>query len=311
MMWFDALLSAFEYLISVIPATVLGIVLMELLIELGWVQKLGSLTAPFMRFGHLREEVGVSFLVSFGSPTAGNSMVAGLNKKGLIDDKETLIASLVNSFPATFIFVRDLLPVLLILLGTTGFIYLGIVVGVGFFRTAITLILGRFLLSPKKPAVIDWHAEKKKFGAALRDALSTSWAPLRSIIPTMAVAAVIVFQLIDIGFFDMISVYLKGFPALRYLPPESLPVIAAWFASNIGAYTIASKLLADGILSSRDIVIALLVGRVLSSLVRLRFTIPYYTGIFSPKLGMQIMLLATLMQEGLTVIVIVLLVMLW
>ncbi len=173
-MWINALISAFEYLISVIPATVIGIVLMELLIEMGWVQKLGSLTAPFMRFGHLREEVGVSFLVSFGSPTAGNSMVAELNKKGLIDDKETLIASLVNSFPATFIFLRDLLPVLIILLGTTGLIYLGIVVGVGFFRTAITLVLGRFLLPPKKPAIIDWHAGKKKFGTALRDALSTS-----------------------------------------------------------------------------------------------------------------------------------------
>lgn len=88
-------------------------------------------------------------------------------------------------------------------------------------------------------------------------------------------------------------------------------MIAAWFASNIGAYTIASKLLADGILSSKEIVITLLVGRVLSSLVRLRFTIPYYTGIFSPKLGMKIMLLATLMQEGLTVVVIVLLAVLW
>lgn len=310
-MWFDALLAAFGYLISVIPATVIGIVLMELLIELGWVQRLGFVTAPFMRFGHLREEVGVSFLVSFGSPTAGNSMVAELNKKGLIDDKETLIASLVTSFPATFIFVRDLLPILIILLGTTGLIYLGIVVFVGFSKTIITLVLGRFLLPPKKHGAIQQEIKRKKFSAALRDALSTSWTPLRRILPTIAAAAIIVFQLIDMGFFDMISVYLKGLPALRYLPPEGLPVIAAWFASNIGAYTIAGKLLADGILSSKEIVITLLVGRVLSSLVRLRFTIPYYTGIFSPKLGMQIMLLSTLMQEGLTVIVIVLLALLW
>jgi hypothetical protein len=310
-MWVDALLSAFEYFVYVIPATVIGIVLMELLIELGWVQKLGSLTAPFMQFGHLREEVGVSFLVSFGSPTAGNSMVAGLNKKGLMGDTETLIASLVTSFPATFIFVRDLTPVLVILLGTTGLIYLSIVVGVGFFRTAIMLVLGRFLLSPKKPAIIDWHAEKKKFGTALHGALRTSWAPLRNIIPTMAIASIIVFQLVDIGFFDAISVYLKGFSALAYLPPQGLPVIAAWFASNIGAYTIAGRLLADGIMTSKQIVITLLAGRVLSSIVRLRFTIPYYTGIFSPKLGMQIMLLATLMQEGITVIIIVLLAVLW
>ncbi len=284
---------------------------MELLIELGLVQKLGSLTAPFMRFGHLREEVGVSFLVSFGSPTAGNSMVAELNKKGLMDNRETLIASLVTSFPATFIFVRDLTPVLVILLGTTGLVYLGIVVVVGLLRTAITLLAGRILLPPKKSGKIERHAAGMNFSTAFKAAVSTSVAPLQRIIPTMAVAAIIVYQLIDVGFFDIISSYLKGLPVLRSLPAAGLPVIAAWFASNIGAYTIAGRLLTGGILSPKEIVITLLVGRVLSSLVRLRFTIPYYTGIFSPGLGMQIMLLATLMQEGLTMIAIVLLGVLW
>lgn len=55
-MFLAALLSALEYLASVIPATIIGIVLIELLIELGWIQKLGFVTAPFMRFGHTREE---------------------------------------------------------------------------------------------------------------------------------------------------------------------------------------------------------------------------------------------------------------
>jgi len=310
-MWIDALLSALGYLASVIPPTVIGIVLIELLIELGWIQKLGFVTAPFMRFGHLREEVGVSFLASFGSPTAGNSMVAELNKKGLIDRRETIIASLVTSFPATFIFVRDLLPVLIILLGTTGLIYLGIVVAVGFLRTAITLVIGHILLPPKDHPEIKQEIKKKRFNAALRAALRASWTPLKRVLPTMAIAAVIVFQLIDIGFFDMLAVYLRDLPLLGYLPAEGLPIIAAWFASNIGAYTIAGRLLEEGILSQKEIIIALLAGRVLSSLVRLRFTIPYYTGIFSPKLGMQIMLLATLMQEGLTVIIIFLLALLW
>lgn len=266
-MWLDALLLAFQYLLSVIPATLAGIVLMEILIELGWIQRLGFVTAPFMRFGHLREEVGVSFLVSFGSPTAGNSMVAELNKKGLIDNKETLIASLVTSFPATFIFVRDLTPVLVILLGTTGLIYLGIVVGVGLLRTAISLAFGRFLLHNKKIIILGQSIKTKKFSAALQSAILSSWAPLRGIIPTMIIAAIIVFQLIDMGFFDMLSAYLKDLPVLKSLPSPALPVIAAWFASNIGAYTIASKLLTDGIMTSREIVITLLVGRVLSSIV--------------------------------------------
>ncbi len=310
-MWSDALVSAASYLAVVIPPTVIGIVLMELLIELGWIQKLSFVTAPFMHFAHLREEVGISFLASFGSPTAGNSMLAQLNKNGLIDRKETIIASLVNSFPATFIIVRDLLPVLVVLLGTTGLIYLGIVVFVGLLRTAITLVLGRILLPHDKVQVIQQEIKKKDFRTALKDALSVSWIPLRRIIPTMVVAAVIVFLLIDIGFFDMISVYLEGFPALDYIPGEGLPIIAAWFASNIGAYTIASRLLTEGIMSQKEIVITLLVGRVLSSVTRLRFTIPYYMGIFTPRLGMEIMLLATLMQEGLTVIIIILLALFW
>ncbi len=310
-MWNNALILTLEYLFSVIPATITGIVLMELLIELGWIQKLGFFTAPFMHFGHLREEVGVSFLASFGSPTAGNSMIADLNKKGLIDRKETLIASLVTSFPATFIFVRDLLPILIILLGSTGAIYLGIVVGVGLLRTAITLVMGHILLLPKKSPVIPREIKKKKFRQALKSALLASWPSIKNIIPSMVIAAIIVFQLIDAGFFDMISSYMKGLPLPGYLSSEGLPVIAAWFASNVGAYTIAGKLLAEGVLTSRQIIIILLAGRVLSTLVRLRFTIPYYTGIFSPDLGMQIMLLATLMQEGLTVIVIMLLVLFW
>jgi hypothetical protein len=169
-----------------------------------------------MHFGHLREEVWVSFLASFGSPTAGNSMIADLNKKGLIDRKETLIASLVTSFPATFIFVRDLLPVLIILLGSTGVIYLGIVVAVGLLRTGITLVLGRILLPPKKSPVIPRKIRKKKFRQALQSALLASWPPLKNIIPSMVIAAIIVFQLIDAGFFNIISSYICHYPDISH-----------------------------------------------------------------------------------------------
>lgn len=310
-MWSDALLQALNYLVSVIPPTVIGIVLMELLIELGWIHKLEFVTTPFMRFAHLREEIGMSFLASFGSPTAGNSMVARLNKNGLIDRRETIIASLINSFPSTIVLLRNMLPVLVILLGATGIIYLAIVVSVGLLRTGITLVIGHILLPPKNGEVLKKEAQRKKLKTALQDALRSSWKPLRRIITVMTISAVIVFQLIDAGFFDIISLYIKDVSVSGYLPGEGLPVIAAWFASNIAAYTIAGSLLDEGILSPKEIVIILLVGRVLSSITRIRFSIPYYTGIFSPKLGMQIMLLATLMQDGIMVIVIVLLALLW
>lgn len=182
---------------------------------------------------------------------------------------------------------------------------------VGFFRTGITLIVGRLLLPPKQHIKFKKDIKKKKPSEAFRAALSASWIPLRMVVVTMAVTAIVVFQLIDMGFFDAISAYLKDISALQYLPSESLPVIAAWFASNIAAYTIAGSLLNEGILSSKEIVIALLVGRVLSSITRLRFTIPYYTGIFSPALGIKIMMISTLMQDGIMAAIIVMLALLW
>ncbi|MDF1558139.1 MAG: nucleoside recognition protein [ANME-2 cluster archaeon] len=308
----DALYSAFEYLIRIIPPTVLGIFIMEWLVEMGWVNRLSFVTAPFMRFAHLREEVGVSFLASFGSPTAGNSMVAQMYNKKVIDKRETIIASLINSFPSTIVILRNLLPVLIILLGTTGLIYLAVVVFVGLLRTVITLVAGRFLLEPKKACTIDCYSlESVGFRVGFRNAARASVKPLKRIILTMTVVSIVVFQLIDVGFFDTISTYLNSSFITNYIPADGLPIIAGWFASNIAAYTIAGNLLTTGMLSSKQIVITLLIGRILSSIVRMRSSLPFYVGIFKSDLGVPIMVISLLMQDGIMLIVTVLLVVLW
>lgn len=311
-MWIDALYSAFVYLLNIIPPTVLGIFIMEWLVEAGWINRLGFVTAPFMRFAHLREEIGVSFLASFGSPTAGNSMVAQMYNNKIIDKRETVIASLINSFPSTLVILRSMLPVLIILLGTTGLIYLGIVVFVGLLRTIITLIAGRFLLPPKGKCEIGCDKGKKiGLKKSFKNALKASTKPLKRILLTMTVVSIIVFQLIDIGFFDTISRHFNSAFITNYIPPDGLPIIAGWFASNIAAYTIASNLLITEMLTSKQIVITLLIGRILSSVVRIRSSLPFYVGIFKTDLGVPIMLISLLMQDGIMLIVTVMLVLLW
>lgn len=310
-MWIDALYSAFDYLVRVIPPTVVGIFIMEILVEAGWVSRLGFVTAPFMRFAHLREEVGVSFLASFGSPTAGNSMVAQMYNDGLIDRRETIISSLINSFPSTIVILRNLLPVIIILLGTAGLIYLGVVVFVGMLRTIFTLIAGRILLQPKGPCRVEQEKRKVGYRDILKNAAMTSSKPLKRIILTMTIVSIIVFQLIDVGFFDIISGYLNDSFIVRYVPADGLPIIAGWFASNIAAYTIASNLLTTGMLTAKEIVITLLVGRMLSSVVRMRSSLPFYVGIFKSDLGVPIMLISLLMQDGIMLVVTILLAIFW
>lgn len=311
-MWIDALYSAFEYLIRIIPPTVLGIIIMEFFVEKGWVYKLGFVTAPFMHFSHLKEEIGISFLASFGSPTAGNSMVAELYNKKIIDKKETIIGSLINSFPSSVVIIRNLLPVLIILLGTTGLMYLGVVVFVGLLKTIITLIAGRLLLPSKGPCNVG--SEKRKhvgFKEAINNALNASARPLKRIILTMTIVSIIVYQLIDIGFFDVISASLNSSFITDYIPADGLPIIAGWFAYNIAAYTIAGNLLTTGMLTSKEIVITLLVGRMLSSVIRMRSSLPFYMGIFKTDLAVRIMIISLLMQNGIMLVITVLLALYW
>lgn len=311
-MWIDALYSAFNYLVKIIPPTVLGIFIMEWLVEAGLINKLGFITAPFMRFAHLQEEIGVSFLASFGSPTAGNSMVAQMYDNKIIERRETIIASLINSFPSTIVILRNLLPVLIVLLGTAGLIYLSVVVFVGLLKTMITLIAGRFMLPPKDSYVVGCEkGECPGLKKSFSNAVKASVKPLKRIILTMTVVSIIVFQLIEIGFFDTISSYLNSSIITNYIPPDGLPVIAGWFASNIAAYTIAGNLLTTEILTPKQIVITLLVGRILSSVVRMRSSLPFYVGIFKTDLGVTIMLISLAMQTIIMILVTIILALMW
>lgn len=310
-MWLDALYLTFDYLIKIIPPIVIGILIMDLVVELGWVNKLGFLASPLMRFGNLREEIGISFLTSFGSSAAGNSMIAKLHDDKHIDRKETIIATMVNSFPSSIVLSRDLLPVVVTLLGTTGLIYLGIVVLIGFLKTLIALLAARFLIKPKHFVKIHYNTEKISYRKASVKALRRSGPSLTRIVLTLTIVSILVFQLMDTGIFDWAASVMKDSFLVRYVPVEGLPIIAGWFASNIAAYTIAGNLLTAEMLSPGDIILALLVGRILASVVRIRTMLPYYVGIFKPDLGVRIMAISLIMQNGIMLGIVGVIIVIW
>ena len=88
-------------------------------------------------------------------------------------------------------------------------------------------------------------------------------------------------------------------------------MIAAQFANSIAAHTIAGNLLSEGILNSKDVVLTLMVSSVLTSIVQLRFSIPYYLGIFGPKLGTQILAIATVIRIAIMILMIIVLAVWW
>ena len=73
-----------------------------------------------------------------------------------------------------------------------------------------------------------------------------------------------------------------------HAPFLSVLAFPAEFTAGLAA---AGALLADGTMTSREIILALLVGNILSSPIRaFRHQFPYYAGIFKPGLALQLIL---------------------
>jgi hypothetical protein len=105
-----------------------------------------------------------------------------------------------------------------------------------------------------------------------------------------------VFLFIGLGVFEYAASHLGVVARYFPIPIESLPVVATRLASPVGAYTMAGSLLAKGVLGSRDVVMALLVGTLLSTIPNLRYLIPYYYGIFGPAIGTQLVIVSTCLR---------------
>jgi len=310
-MLYDAIYLSLDYLLTIIPVMVIGVVAAEFLIEIGWIHKIGFIVSPLTRFAHLREECSISFITAFGSPAASNSMLKKLYDDGLIERKEVIIASLINSFPAIIMHWRTLLPVFIPLLGMAGMIYLGILTAVGFLRTLVTLLIGRFLLSEKQYSPDNTIHQRPSLSNSFKISIRKSKKTIFRIITMTIPVTILVFVLIDAGFFEVLAAFLKEHAIFVPVRGEALPIIAAQFTANIAAYTIAGNLLSAGILNTKEIVISLLVGKILSSIVSIRILIPYYVGIFGSKLGTQIMVYSAILREGILVFATVILALSW
>ncbi len=299
------LISAFKYLAIMVPSMILGVVLLSLVINLHLLDRLSWMARPITRFGHLRDECGLSFIAAFGSPTVANSMLVDLYQKGKMRKKELYVASLANSFPAILMHWRSMFPILIPLLGVVGLAYFGILVLVGFLKTGLILLTGRLILTKRE----NHWAEKKKeerpaFHFAFRESIYQSKGMIKRIAAITIPVTVVIFILIDLGVFDAFSIYLEGISKYLPIPPEGITIIGAQFANSVAAYTVASNFLLKGVLTGYQIIIILLVGDVVTSIAGLRYLIPYYTGIFGPRLGMELMTISTIIRQSLIIVTI-------
>ncbi|HPY73677.1 MAG TPA: hypothetical protein PLJ69_10445 [Methanothrix sp.] len=317
--------TSFGLLSRSLPPMVLGLILAELIVVYDAAERIAFVARPITRFSHLSDATGASFMMAFFSAASANSMLAGYYHDGVIEKRELFVASLVNSFPATTMHWRSLLPVLIPLLGFTGLAYFGLLMLVGLLKTALVMAAGRLLLPGRpgaKAAEIIFEDLRVGIGSVskdrphLGDALKISARAARpKVVRVVKMTTAIMFLvsvLIQVGAFDLLSQQLSGIGGLLPLPAAGISIIAAQFAGYIAAYTVAGGLLAAGEVTGKEVVVTLMMGNVITSAGwAVRWLIPSHAGIFGPRIGTELVICSTGLRNVLMILVALGVMVLW
>ena len=104
---------------------------------------------------------------------------------------------------------------------------------------------------------------------------------------------VVIFLINILGGFDVARDWLARYITVTFVPVEALSVVILSFVAEFSSgFAAAGALLDAGVISTKETVLALLMGNVIAFPIRaLRHQLPRYMGIFSPGMGAQILLL--------------------
>ncbi len=287
----------------------LGIMVGNFIEALNWTSRMAKLASPLIRLGHLSDVTGASFSLAFFSGVSGNTMLAEAYDQERISKMELILGNLFNSLPTYFLHLPTLFFITVPLIKGAAFVYVGLTLVAAFLRTSLVLLIGRLILPKPEKVCIDCEIQRgERISAenAWRKAYNRFSRRIRRVMMfTIPIYASFVF-LNQFGFFawleELIARHISFF---AWLHPESIGVIVfqvvAEFTAGLAA---AGVLLESATMTGREIVLALLVGNILSSPVRgMRHQFPVYAGIFTPKLAVELIFFSQAFRVGSLILV--------
>ena len=285
-------------LLRLLLLIILGLFIGQIIEASGWTKTLAIIARPLFRFGNLGNRCGAAFTAAFFSGVASNAMLLDFFKEGKISRQQLYLSNFVNQLPAFFLHLPTTFFIVIPLTGWAGVLYLVITVAAAIFRTGLFLFYGHLRVSPKLDDRADevsqspWDSSNK---------YKEIWKKIQSRLPHRLTAIIVyvvpiyilVFLLNAMGIFTMLRESMAHYVVTTFMPMESLSVIMLSFAAEFTTgFAAAGALLSAGILTVKQTVIALLLGNILAFPIRaLRHQLPRYIGIFSPKMGTELLLM--------------------
>ncbi len=272
----------------------LGLFIGNLIESLNWARGMARLASPLVRLARLKDISGASFSLAFFSGAAANTMLAEALDSGRMTRREVVLSNLFNSLPTYFLHLPTLFFVAAPFLGSTAVLYVSLTVLAALLRTAFIVILGRLTLPPLPEGCVVCHLRDEEPGG-LRRLLEKTLARFRKRLLRIILVTIPIYTLFFFlkrwGAFEALETWMAHEAGvLAMLPPEAMSIVAFHIAaeSTAGFAAAGALINADG-LTTQQVVLALLVGNVLSTPVRaVRHQLPYYAGIFKTPMAVRL-----------------------
>ncbi len=282
----------------------LGLMIGNLIEALNWTHGIARMASPLVRIAHLSDITGASFSMAFFSAVTANSMLSEAYEQEKISKQELIFANLFNSLPTYFLHLPTLFFLAVPLIKSVAFVYVGLTLFAAFLRTVCILFVGRIVLPAYKEHCVTCRLEENRV-SSLSQALSKAWLRFQKRIKRIVMITVPIYTAVFIlnrfGMFALLEEWLaRHVKLLAWLHPESLGVVALQLTAEISAgLAAAGALLDNGSLEARQVVLALLVGNVLSSPMRaVRHQFPFYAGVFQPRLAAELIIYNQIFRTG-------------
>ncbi|MGE4297093.1 MAG: hypothetical protein AB7E47_03605 [Desulfovibrionaceae bacterium] len=283
-------------LLRLLGSISIGLFIANLIEALNWTHAVARVAGPLIRAARLKDVAGASFSMAFFSGVAANTMLAESYDKGELTTRELVLSNLFNSLPTYFLHLPTMFFITLPFLGQAAFLYVGLTLVAALLRTGGIVVLGRFLLPELPDGCVVCRLEDEGF-KGWKAAVRTSWRRFKKRIRKIVYYTLPIYTAMyfasKYGLFTWIEHGLaNSLGTMAFLPPKAMGIVvfhvAAEFTAGLAA---AGALLQDGGLAVRDVVVALLLGNVLSSPMRaFRHQFPYYAGIFKPRTALHLIM---------------------
>ena len=267
----------------------------------GWTRFLAFAARPLFKFGRLGDRSSAAFITAFLSGTTANAMLVEFYEQRKISREKLFLTNFVNQFPAYFLHLPTTFFIVLPLTGRAGILYFALTFAATLLRTCLFLVYARFrfdcahIEENGDPAAFSGNAGKKNTGnlsisSILKEKLPKRLANIAVYVVPIYIA---VFMVNAAGFFAVSREWMAQYFAASFVPMESLSVVIIGFAAEFtSGFAAAGALMDAGMLTVKQTALALITGNIVAFPIRaLRHQLPRYMGIFSPKMGLQILLL--------------------